>query len=157
MDKIKIGGVMKHTNLSEIGVKGIPSRPGTAAAILGALGEAKINVQFVVHCVGNNGRDNIVFCIDHDDLPASLKIVDQLKETIKAQSVTHQPDVATVAIFGPDFRERPGIAGTMFKALAAWEINILAISTSISTVSCVIAADRLDDAVAAMHDAFELP
>ncbi len=157
MKKVKIGGVIKNPNLSEIGVKGIPSRPGTAAAILGALGEANINVQFVVHCVGNNGRDNIVFCVSRDDLAASLEIIERLKETINAESVTHQPDVATVAIFGPDFRERPGIAGTMFKALAAWQINILAISTSISTVSCVIAADRLNDAVAAMHDAFDLP
>ncbi|MBN1934706.1 MAG: ACT domain-containing protein [Anaerolineae bacterium] len=157
MDKIKIGGVMKHTHLSEIGVKGIPSRPGTAATVLGTLGEARINVQFVVHCVGNNGRDNIVFCVGHDDLAASLEIIDRLKEAVKAESVTHQPDVATIAIFGPDFRERPGIAGTMFKALAAREINILAISTSISTVSCVIAADRLDDAIAAMYDAFDLP
>ena len=36
---------------------------------------------------------------------------------------------------GPDFRERPGIAGMMFRSLAAKGVNILAISTSISTRS----------------------
>ena len=45
----------------------------------------------------------------------------------------------------------------MFKALASQGINILAISTSISTVSCVIEADRLAKAVQAMRDTFELP
>ncbi len=157
MSKIKIGGLIKHTHLSEIGVKGMPSQPGTAATILGALGEAGINVQFIVHCIGNHGRDNIALCVSRDDLERALAIVEQVKSAVNAESVTCRPDVATVAIFGPDFRERPGIAGTMFKALSARQINILAISTSISTVSCVIAADRLDDAVAAIYDAFDLP
>ncbi len=62
-----------------------------------------------------------------------------------------------ISIFGPDFRERPGIAGTMFSALGAREINILAISTSISTVSCVIDIDRLGDAVDAMRETFDMP
>jgi aspartokinase len=34
---------------------------------------------------------------------------------------------------------------------------ILSISTSMSSVSCVIDQARLDDAVAALEDAFELP
>lgn len=157
MSKIKIGGIIKHTRLSEIGIKGMPSQPGTAATILGALGDAGINVQFIVHCIGNNGRDNIVLCVSRDDLTRAQAIVEQVKEAVHADSVTCRPDVATIAIFGPDFRERPGIAGTMFKALAGRRINILAISTSISTVSCVIDADRLDDAVAAIYEAFDLP
>ena len=36
-------------------------------------------------------------------------------------------------------------------------INILVISTSISTLSCVIDADGLDEAVAAMRETFDLP
>jgi hypothetical protein len=36
-------------------------------------------------------------------------------------------------------------------------VAILAITTSISTVSCVIAADQLGAAVAAIEEAFELP
>ena len=67
------------------------------------------------------------------------------------------PNVSLLSIFGPDFRERPNIAGVFFSALAAQGINILAVSTSISTLSCLIDGDRLDDAVAAICDVFELP
>jgi len=45
----------------------------------------------------------------------------------------------------------------MFSAPGEQGINILAISTSISTLSCVIDADRLCDAVAAMQKTFDLP
>ncbi len=62
-----------------------------------------------------------------------------------------------MSIFGPDFRERAGIAGTMFAALADVGINIQSISTSISTISVIIAADQLAPAIAAVEKAFELP
>jgi aspartokinase len=65
--------------------------------------------------------------------------------------------VAIVSIFGPDFRERPGIAGSMFDALAASGINIMAISTSISTVSCVIESDELEAGLNSLRDTFDLP
>jgi len=155
--KIKIGGIIQNTSLAEVGVLGIPDRPGTAAAILGALGKARINVQFVVQCIDMSHRDHVVFCVHEDDLDATLKIMNEVKEYICAECVVSQPQVAIVSIFGPDFRERPAIAGTMFEALAAQGINILAISTSISTVSCVIDSERMADAVTALKETFDLP
>ncbi len=157
MTKIKIGGIIQNTSLAEVGVLGIPDRPGTAAAILGALGKARINVQFVVQCIDMSHRDHVVFCVHEDDLDATLEIMNEVKEYICAECVVSQPQVAIVSIFGPDFRERPAIAGTMFEALAAQGINILAISTSISTVSCVIDSERMADAVTALKETFDLP
>jgi aspartate kinase len=157
MAKIKIGGIMKSAYLSEISVLGIPSRPGTAAAILGALGNDGINVQFIVQCFDENAQDHVVFCVNQEDFDAALAIVDEVKGYVEAASVESNPSVATVSIFGPDFRERPAIAGMMFGALASQGINILAISTSISTVSCVIDAECLDQAIASLTEMFDLP
>jgi aspartate kinase len=157
MAKIKIGGIIQNANLAEVGILGIPDQPGTAAAILGALGKAGINVQFIVQCIDMSNRDHVVFCVHEDDLDATLKIMEDVKTHICAECVVSQPKVAIVSTFGPDFRERPAIAGTMFDALAAQGINILAISTSISTVSCVIDAKHLDEAVAALRETFDLP
>ncbi|MDY7041028.1 MAG: ACT domain-containing protein [Chloroflexota bacterium] len=157
MTKIKIGGIIQNDNLAEVGVLGIPDRPGTAAAILGALGKAGINVQFIVQCIDTSNQDHVVFCVHEDDLKATLEITGDIKDHICAECVTSRPQVAIISIFGPDFRERPAIAGTMFEALSAHEINILAISTSISTVSCVIDSEHLLDAVAAMKETFDLP
>jgi aspartokinase len=83
--------------------------------------------------------------------------VNEVKDYVEASSVTFVPSVATISIFGPDFRERPAIAGLMFRALASKGINILAISTSISTVSCVIDADHLTEAIASLTETFDLP
>ncbi|MGQ9585701.1 MAG: ACT domain-containing protein [Anaerolineae bacterium] len=157
MAKIRIGGIIRTEHLAKVGVMSIPDRPGIAAAVLGALGRQKINVPFVVQCIDIEGKDHIVFCVDQDDLSPALKIVEEVVREIGAEKVVHHPEVAIVAIFGPDFRSRPNIAGTFFSALAAAGINVLAISTSISTLSCVIASDRVEDAVQAICGAFELP
>jgi aspartate kinase len=99
----------------------------------------------------------VALCVDRNDLQAALDIVNAVAPSLQAGGVVAQPEVAIVSIFGPDFRERPGIAGIMFDALAARHINILAISTSISTVSCVIQAEGLETALSALRQTFDLP
>ncbi|MFN2290334.1 MAG: ACT domain-containing protein [Anaerolineae bacterium] len=157
MEKIRIGGIMQNAHLSLLNVTAVPDRPGIASAILGGLGEAKVNVQFVVQCIDERQRDQIALCVDRDDLPTALDILGNVAPELEAAKVVTHPEAAIVSIFGPDFRERPGIAGTMFEALAANGINILAISTSISTVSCVIESDHLETALNALRDTFNLP
>ena len=49
------------------------------------------------------------------------------------------------------------IAGLMFNALGATGICVLAISPSISSCSCVVQADRIEDAVRVLHETFEAP
>ena len=157
MEKIRIGGIMPNAHLALINVSAVPDRPGIAASILKGLGEYAINVQFIVQCIDQNQRDQVAFCVDRDDLPMALEIVNGIAPRLEAGQVDAESEVAVVSIFGPDFRERPGIAGTMFKALADFQINIKAISTSISTVSCVIDLAQLETGLDALKQTFELP
>jgi aspartate kinase len=157
MDKIRIGGIMQNAHLSLLNVAAVPDRPGIAAAILNGLGKKGVNVQFIVQCIDQAKRDQVAVCVDRDDIDAALAIVSDLAPDLNAGDVIPLTEAAIVSIFGPDFRERPGIAGTMFEALAAQNINILAISTSISTVSCVIHSDALETALVALRDTFDLP
>jgi aspartate kinase len=157
MEKIRIGGIMQNAHLALLSVAAVPDRPGIAAAILSGLGDRKVNVQFIVQCIDQSLRDQVALCVDRDDTDTALEIVNRIAPEIEAGNVIPQPEAAIVSIFGPDFRERPGIAGAMFKALADDGINILAISTSISTVSCVIGSDDLENALNALRDTFDLP
>jgi aspartokinase len=157
MDKIRIGGIMQNAHLSLLNVTAVPDKPGIAAAILNSLGSRGINVQFIVQCIDQNLQDQVALCVDRDDLPLAMELVSELAPELEAGKVVSRPEVAIVSIFGPDFRERPGIAGTMFQALAEQQVNILAVSTSISTVSCVIESDGLEAALIALRDTFDLP
>jgi len=155
--KIKIGGIIQKRDLAKIGVMSIPDRPGVAGAIFGALGARDINCPFIVHTIDLNHLDNIVLCVSRDCLAAALETLDAVKKTLDAKDVIYDREVGMIAIYGPHFGERAGISGAMFSALAKAGINILAISTSISSLSCLVDASNMDAAVQALLEAFERP
>jgi aspartate kinase len=157
VSKIKISGMMHCTGLAKMGMMSVPDRPAVAGKIMNALGAQGINVQFVVQCIDAQGNDCVVFCVAQEHVGAAHAILEDLCQEMGVGQIVQRSNVALLSIFGPDFRERPGIAGRMFSALGERGINILAISTSISTLSCVIDAGCLEKAVAAMHDTFALP
>jgi aspartate kinase len=148
---------MHSDGLAMIGVLAMPSRPGLAGKILSVMGTKDINVQFIVQLVDKDGNDHVVFCVDLRDLEVAIDLLAGIKEELSAQEIVHDASVGLVSIFGPDFRQRPGIAGEMFAALGEAGINIRAISTSISTISCVIQAAQVPEAVITLQSTFEMP
>jgi aspartate kinase len=157
MGKVKIGGIIQSKQLAQVGVISILDRPGFAEKIFAALGKEGINIQFIVQSVDLDGRGNTAFCVDRKDLEETIKVLNRLQTFVGIGKVIHHSPVGIISIFGPHFREKPSIAGTMFTALGDAGINILAISTSISTLSCVIEEALLPQAVQAISEAFELP
>jgi aspartate kinase len=156
-EKIKVGGVIQNDHLASISVLAVRDRPGIAAAVLDALGQQNLNVQFVVQMIDHQEQAQMVLCVDRTDLQKSLSAIETIRGEVEPQAVTSNEEVASLAIFGPDFRERPGIAGKMFRAMAERGINILAISTSISTVNCIIELSKVKDALEAINEHFDLP
>jgi aspartokinase len=67
------------------------------------------------------------------------------------------PDVAVITVFGPHLREKPRVHGLMFSSIASVGISSLAISTSISSVSCVVEGQFMETAVKALRDTFDAP
>jgi len=157
MSKIKISGMMHCTGLAKMGMMSIPDRPAVAGKIMSALGVQGINVQFIVQCIDVQGNDCVVFCIAQEHSEAAHGILENLQQEMGMGQIVQRSKVALLSIFGPDFRERPAIAAAVFEAMASVGINIMAISTSISTVSCLIDGDRVDEAVVALRDHFDLP
>lgn len=154
--KFQAGGLIRNDHLAMIGIMDIPSRPGVGSKLFSALSEQGINIEMIVHLIDLEEMDHIVVCIDRDDLEQSLAVAKRIQEEVGAKAVTSDPDVALVSLFGLDFREQHGVASLMCQALADHNINIRAISTSLSTISCLIKAHRLDEAVRALREAFTL-
>jgi aspartate kinase len=65
-------------------------------------------------------------------------------------------EIAKVSIVGAGMKSNPGIAARMFRVLADCSINIEMISTSGIRISVVIAGNRMEDAIRALHTGFGL-
>ena len=155
--KFKIGGIIQKRDLARIGILGIPDQPGVAGAVFSALGKEDINCPFIVHTFDLNNQDSIALCVAQSQLTAALKALKSVSKSLGAKRVIHTGQVAMIAVFGPHFGERPGVAGVMFSALASVGINILAISTSISSLSCIIDSSQVEAAEQALQEAFDAP
>lgn len=156
-EKIAVGGMLQTTGLVLIQVLGARRGPGVAGRTLSTLGRNGINVIGVASFADINELGNICFAIRRKDLDQALGLLQTIKEEIEAERIDYRRNCCAVSIYGPHFSERPSIAGLMFDAIAEAGIDINMISTSISTVSCVIDEDSLDDAVAMLTKYFLVP
>ncbi len=155
--KLQAGGLIQNDHLAMIGIMDIPSRPGVGGRLFSALSDQGINVEFIVHLIDLEEKDHVVLCVDRDDLSETLAVTERIRKEVGGKAVTSDPEVASVSLFGLDFREQRGVASRMCQALGECNINIRAISTSLSTITCVIEAQRLDEAIRALREAFALP
>jgi aspartokinase len=157
MEKIKAGGIIQNINLAKIGVMSVPDCQGIASTVLGALCDKNINVQFIVTTTDLNDKANIILCVNNDDLEMAVAAIESVKSEINALKIVSQQNVAMVSVFGPHFRDQSGIAVIAFSSLASAGINIISVSTSISTISCVIDGDSVDKAVETLRIAYNVP
>ncbi len=156
MTKIKIGGIIQSKDLAQVGITSSPEQP-LPGALFKILGKQGINIQYIAESTNGSGERSLVFCIESSDLPATLEALHLGSAALERNRVVICSPVAVVSVFGPHFREKPAIAGTMFSALENSGIRILSISTSISTLSCVIEENNLPQAVQVISEVFELP
>ncbi|MEW6374275.1 MAG: ACT domain-containing protein [Thermodesulfobacteriota bacterium] len=148
---------MANSGLATVSILSLPDRPDVPGMILHAMGRRNINIEFDVHNVDIEGNGNMTFCIDQRNLEAAIEVLEGVKLLIEARGISYHPNVAVISVFGPHFRERPMISGLMFNALGTSGIEVLAISTSISSCSCVIQTEQIEDAMRALHETFEAP
>ena len=157
MAKIKIGGIVQHSDLVRISLTCPSNQANEYGRLLVALGEAKINVQFMVQVLKPGDVEYLIICIDREENRRAQEIIHSLRSNHDLQIDSIDPEVTTIGIYGPDFRLQPGLAGALLDALHAAQIPVQAISTSLSTFSIIIPSQKAEEAKLAIHQRFELP
>ena len=155
-DRNRVRGVAHESNVAKITVRGVPDRPGVAAALFEPLGAASISVDVIVQNVGLTGATDITFTVDEGELAQAVALVQEANRQIGAAEVLSSGGLAKLSIVGTGMLGTPGIAARMFRTLAENRINIEMISTSEIRITCLVDRARAADGVRALHTAFEL-
>ncbi len=157
MEQPIIRAVTHDLSEAKVTVADVPDRPGVSATIFRALANGSVNVDMIVQNVSDQGLTDISFTVPSEDLDNAIAILGSEElATVGAGGTSTDDTIGRVSIIGAGMKSNPGVAATMFEVLAANDINIEMISTSAIRVSCVIAADRAEDAVQLLHTAFGL-
>ncbi|MCD8254771.1 MAG: aspartate kinase [Oscillospiraceae bacterium] len=154
VEKMKIAGIAKDTNVARVTVVGLTDEPGAAYKVFQVMGKAKINVDVILQSMGREGTNDISFTVPQKLGETALSELAAYKDSIGFDHVSLDTTVAKVSIVGTGMMDSAGIASMMFEALYETSINIQMISTSEIKVSVLIDESRADDAVAAIHAKF---
>src|SRR4051812_15562046 len=134
---------------------GLPDRPGVAAAVFDAVAAAHVNVDTIIQNVVHSGAE-MSFSVPAEDVPAATDAIEALHGELGTFTLEQNHSLGKVSLIGAGMRSHPGVAATMFRTLADLGINLQMISTSPIKISCMIAQDRIPEAVRELHAAFEL-
>ncbi|MFZ1925282.1 MAG: aspartate kinase [Solirubrobacteraceae bacterium] len=157
MEKALITAVTHSTSDSMVTLIGVRHEPGVAARIFEALAEANVNVDMIDQNVPTSagGNAEISFTVPHEDLRVATGALEPMAGDVFASTSTRR-EMGKVSIVGAGMRSHPGVAAKVFRVLNDEGINIEMISTSPIKISCVIAREHVEQAVQALHSAFEL-
>ena len=156
MEKAIISGIAHDSSEAKVTITSVPDRPGIAARLFRALADAGVNIDMIVQNVAADGETDISFTMPRADLDGTKGLLDSIATEVGSAGVVTDPNVAKVSLIGAGMRSHPGVAARTFEALAEANINIGIISTSSIRISCVVAADDVQRAVQAIHEAFRL-
>ena len=161
MEQAVITAVTSDDSEAKVTVLGVPDQPGIAARLFRSLADANVNVDMIVQNVAasrgaGGGHTDISFTVPREHLQVALDACRSHAEEIGAADVLSDEAIAKVSLIGAGMRTHPGVSARMFEVLAGAGVNIGMISTSAIRITCVVDAARVEEAVAALHDAFEL-
>ncbi len=157
MRKESIGGIIVDEKLTFIRIFNLPDEPDWGGSALEEFCFYGQTVNFISENMDSNGKANLSVTLHHDASDSFSKAVDAIAELHEDISVEVIEEVCLLTIYGPHFKERCGLAATFFRALGIRGINILSISTSISSISAIIEEKHLEEATNALRDVFDVP
>lgn len=156
MENGLVSGIAFQKDQIKFTLHGVSDTPGMAYGILGPLSDANIEVDVIVQNVSVNGKTDFTFTVSKEDEIAATDVIHNLRETLEFDDLLIDSSIAKVSLVGVGMRSHAGIASSAFKALSEAGINIQMISTSEIKITIVIKEDETDQAVGALHNAFEL-
>ena len=152
----KVRSIAHDLDVAKITVIGVPDHPGIAAAIFVPLAKAGISIDTIVQNASIENITDLTFTIARGQLAGAMEVVEPIARSIGARECVSDSSLGKVSIIGTWMQNAPGYAARMFSTLSEKKINIQLISTSEIRITCIIDESKVQDAVRALHKAFEI-
>ena len=148
-----VTGIPTSKGVSKVTINNIDDEPGIASSIFLPLSEMGISVDVIVQTAGNDGKTNLSFTLNDNDLESCVN--ELIKNNVsKKEFIKTQSGLGKISIVGTGIQNQPGYASRMFKTLSENKINIEMITTSEIRITCIIKSSDLELAAKSLHKEF---
>ena len=117
MEAVLVSGIAYDKDQARVTMRGVPDKPGVAAAIFGSLSEGGVLVDMIVQNASRDEITDMTFTVARKDLAKTLEITQKVSASINAHEVIHDTHVAKVSAIGVGMRNHSGVAARAFAAL----------------------------------------
>ena len=169
MEARAVASVVLKRNVGRISLRGVPNVPGVQAKVFAPLAARLLPIDDIIQEDDGPSTINLTWTMDKRDLLEAAPIVHEVAGPVGAQALRidgaaspiagasgAQSGLVTLSAVGAGMRTTPGVAATMFEALAQKRIKVENITTSEIRISCVLAEADGEAAARAVHEAFGL-
>jgi aspartate kinase len=156
MERLVVSAVAYSKDEARITVTNVPDRPGIASRIFTPIAGAGIVVDMIIQNTRQSGLTDLTFTVPKADYNKAMAIQKEVADSIGAEEVLGDDNIAKVSVIGVGMRSHYGVAAQMFTTLAEENINIMMISTSEIKISCIIKEEQMESAVKVLHRVFGL-
>ena len=120
------------------------------------MAKAGISIDTIVQNASIENITDLTFTVAKSQLNRAMEVVKPIAQSIGARECVSDSKLGKISIIGTGMQNTPGYAARMFRALSERDINIQLITTSEIRITCIINDAQIEDAVCALHRAFEL-
>ncbi|EWC63144.1 Aspartokinase [Actinokineospora spheciospongiae] len=158
VEQAMITGVAHDRSEAKVTVVGVPDTAGVAARIFRTVADSEIDIDMVLQNVSStvSGKTDITFTLSKSNGPTAVEALEKVREELGFAQVLYDDHVGKVSLVGAGMRSHPGVTAQFCEALAEAGVNIEIINTSEIRISVLIRDTQLDEAVRAIHEAFDL-
>ncbi len=156
LEDAAIAGVALDRLQTRVTVNDLPDNPQAIATLFDDLGQSGLSVDMIIKNLGKDGKSNLTFSVSTDQFVRVEKVVSQTLKKLGSGTVRSAGEISKLSIVGVGMISHPGVAGTLFKALASVGVNSELITTSEIKISVALDPAKADAAIRAVHTAFGL-
>lgn len=154
---MKIGGILEKAGLTMYRITMVEDKPGSAGAIFKFYAQKNINLEYITESASIGGQAIISTCIDARYTKEVDQFIETNNELVEPYVIDKIENLSTLSIYGPHFREKHSIAARYCSIIGAQGINIIGLSSSVSSICAIIKTEDLEKAKKAVLKRFEVP
>jgi len=154
---MKIGGMVENTGLIMYKISALEDLPGAAGEILKFFAEKNLNLEYITESGITDGKASMTLCVKELVGNQIDQYLEKQKDFKEKLNIHKTGKVCVLGVYGPHFREKPSIAARFCTLLGKADVNILGLSSSISSICGIIKSKELEKAKKAILKGFELP
>lgn len=154
-EKIRITGILQSPELASLTMVLREEKNDSLAALLSLMGSQEINIRFINKYHDLNGHTSLCLCIDPESLNTAVELIDRNERSLDVSDFIYRPQVRVISVY--PHKERSRVAERLLTTLRMNGIDPLATNNASSVISCVLQSEYVEQALACLDKAFELP